>query len=60
MTSHRSRPATPDALAPSDKAFVSIGGLSRATGVPIETLRTWELRYGFPKSVRKPSGHRLF
>lgn len=60
MTSHRSRPTAPDALAPSDKAFVSIGGLSRATGVPIETLRTWELRYGFPKSVRKPSGHRLF
>lgn len=42
------------------KAYVSIGGLSRATGVPIETLRTWELRYGFPKSVRKPSGHRQF
>lgn len=42
------------------RAFVSIGGLSRATGVPIETLRTWELRYGFPRSVRKPSGHRQF
>lgn len=41
-------------------AFLSIGGLSRATGVPIETLRTWELRYGFPRSVRKPSGHRQF
>lgn len=39
---------------------MSIGGLSRATGVPIETLRTWEHRYGFPKSVRKPSGHRQF
>jgi methanogenic corrinoid protein MtbC1 len=34
--------------------------LSRATGVPIETLRTWEQRYGFPESVRKPSGHRKF
>ena len=45
---------------PRDTAYVSIGGLSRATGVPIETLRTWELRYGFPESVRKPSGHRLF
>ncbi len=40
--------------------YVSIGGLSRATGGPIETLRTWEMRYGFPKSVRKPSGHRQF
>ena len=43
-----------------ETAYVSIGGLSRATGVPIETLRTWELRYGFPTSVRKPSGHRQF
>lgn len=40
--------------------LVSIGGLARATGVPVETLRTWELRYGFPKSIRKPSGHRRF
>lgn len=45
---------------PGETAYVSIGGLSRATGVPIETLRTWEQRYGFPKSVRKPSGHRQF
>jgi len=50
------RPAPPTAAT----AYVSIGGLSRATGVPIETLRTWELRYGFPESVRKPSGHRQF
>ena len=42
------------------RTYVSIGGLSRATGVPIETLRTWELRYGFPPSVRKLSGHRRF
>lgn len=47
-------------LSPGETAYVSIGGLSRATGVPIETLRTWEQRYGFPKSVRKPSGHRQF
>lgn len=43
-----------------EPVYVSIGGLSRATGVPIETLRTWELRYGFPKPARKPSGHRQF
>jgi methanogenic corrinoid protein MtbC1 len=48
----------PSAL--SETAYVSIGGLSRATGVPIETLRTWEHRYGFPESIRKPSGHRQF
>lgn len=50
----------PKASATAGTAYVSIGGLSRATGVPIETLRTWELRYGFPRSVRKPSGHRQF
>jgi len=60
MAAHKTRSASPEVLAASDKAYVSIGGLSRATGVPIETLRTWELRYGFPKSVRKPSGHRQF
>lgn len=43
-----------------ETAYLSIGGLSRATGVSIETLRTWEARYGFPKSVRKRSGHRQF
>lgn len=26
----------------------------------METLRTWEARYGFPVPVRKPSGHRLY
>jgi methanogenic corrinoid protein MtbC1 len=39
---------------------LSIGALSRATGIPIETLRTWERRYGFPVPDRKPSGHRLY
>ena len=39
---------------------LSIGALSRATGIPVETLRTWERRYGFPKASRKPSGHRLY
>jgi MerR family transcriptional regulator, light-induced transcriptional regulator len=39
---------------------LSIGALSRATGIPAETLRTWERRYGSPKPLRKPSGHRLY
>lgn len=41
-------------------ARLSIGALSRATGIPVETLRTWESRYGFPTPERKPSGHRLY
>ncbi len=59
MTTRNVRPEASSSPA-AEPAYVSIGGLSRATGVPIETLRTWELRYGFPKSVRKPSGHRQF
>lgn len=39
---------------------LSIGALSRATGIPVETLRTWESRYGYPVPVRKPSGHRVY
>ena len=41
-------------------ARLSIGALSRATGIPVETLRTWESRYGFPAPERRPSGHRLY
>jgi len=39
---------------------LSIGALSRATRIPVETIRTWEQRYGSPVPVRKPSGHRLY
>lgn len=39
---------------------LSIGALSRATRIPVETLRTWEARYGFPVPERKPSGHRVY
>ena len=39
---------------------LTIGALSRATGIPPATLRTWERRYKFPRSARKPSGHRLY
>lgn len=41
-------------------ARLSIGALSRATGIPVETLRTWESRYGYPVPERKPSGHRVY
>jgi methanogenic corrinoid protein MtbC1 len=40
--------------------LLSIGALARATGLSIETLRTWERRYGFPTPIRKPSGHRVY
>ena len=41
-------------------ARLAIGALSRATGIPVETLRTWETRYGFPVPDRRPSGHRVY
>ena len=40
--------------------MLSIGALSAATGIPVDTIRTWERRYGFPVAERKPSGHRLY
>lgn len=44
----------------SPAARLSIGALARATGIAVETLRTWETRYGFPAPERKPSGHRVY
>jgi MerR family transcriptional regulator, light-induced transcriptional regulator len=40
--------------------WLAIGALSKATGIAVETLRTWENRYGFPTPERKPSGHRVY
>jgi len=43
-----------------DTAWLSIGALSQATGIPIGTLRSWETRYGFPEPLRLESGHRRY
>src|SRR5262249_58469507 len=40
--------------------MLSIGALARATSIRVETLRTWERRYGYPVPERKPSGHRVY
>lgn len=39
---------------------LSIGAVSRATGIPANTLRTWERRYGFPRPVRTDGGQRAY
>jgi DNA-binding transcriptional MerR regulator len=39
---------------------MSIGEVAAVTGVPAETLRTWERRYGFPAPERSEGGHRLY
>jgi methylmalonyl-CoA mutase cobalamin-binding subunit/DNA-binding transcriptional MerR regulator len=43
-----------------NNALLSIGGLSRVSGIGVETLRNWERRYGFPAPVRLDSGHRRY
>jgi DNA-binding transcriptional MerR regulator/methylmalonyl-CoA mutase cobalamin-binding subunit len=43
-----------------EEKTLSIGALSRATNIPVETLRTWERRYGFPDPDRNDVGHRVY
>lgn len=45
---------------PSSLETLTIGAVSVATGVPVNTLRTWERRYGFPHPLRSDSGQRLY
>ncbi len=48
----------PDAPVPDD--LLSIGDLADATGIAPDTIRVWERRYGRPKAIRLPSGHRRY
>lgn len=43
-----------------EPAALSIGALSAAVGIPVDTIRTWERRYGVPAAERKLSGHRVY
>ncbi len=43
-----------------EPAALSIGALSAAVGIPVDTIRTWERRYGVPVAERKLSGHRVY
>jgi methanogenic corrinoid protein MtbC1 len=45
---------------PRQGKLLTIGAVARATGVPTETLRTWERRYGFPNAERTITGHRRY
>lgn len=38
----------------------NIGHVVEQTGVPADTLRAWERRYGFPVPQRTQGGHRLY
>jgi PAS domain S-box-containing protein len=39
---------------------LTLKAVSRRTGIPAATLRTWERRYGFVRPVRSASGYRLY
>lgn len=53
-------PRTSERAETGEQGLLSIGALSSATGIPVDTIRTWERRYGFPVADRKPSGHRVY
>lgn len=38
----------------------SIRVVSARTGIPVDTLRVWERRYGFPKPARRAGGSRIY
>lgn len=40
--------------------LLNIGALSKACGVPVSTLRTWERRYGRPSPARSSGGQRVY
>jgi MerR family transcriptional regulator, light-induced transcriptional regulator len=40
--------------------LLTIGELSKRTGITTHTLRIWEKRHGAPKAIRLPSGHRRY
>ena len=45
---------------PKQEGLLTIGELSRLTGISTYTLRMWEKRYGMPRNRRLPSGHRRY
>ncbi len=53
--------AHPPALAQLSLAPVfNTKAVARDTGVPPDTFRAWERRYGIPRPQRTPGGHRLY
>ncbi|MFM9018177.1 MAG: MerR family transcriptional regulator, partial [Actinomycetota bacterium] len=46
--------------ASNQEAGMAIGSLARRTGVPVDTLRAWERRYGVLRPTRTPGGQRRY
>jgi MerR family transcriptional regulator, light-induced transcriptional regulator len=49
-----------DGTAGDDPAVLSIGEVSRRTGIPVAGLRNWEQRYGLPRPERLANGRRRY
>jgi MerR family transcriptional regulator, light-induced transcriptional regulator len=47
-------------MTPAGDKLLRIGELSRRVGVPVESLRAWERRYGLLAPSRTPGGFRLY
>lgn len=45
---------------PPTRAGVTIAEVARRLGIPMPTLRSWELRYGIPATDRPPGQHRRY
>ncbi len=43
-----------------DRPYLGISAVERDTGLPKDTLRMWERRYGFPDPMRDAHGERLY
>ena len=43
-----------------DPRVMTIAAVERDRGLPKETLRVWERRYGFPKPLRDGNGERFY
>lgn len=56
----RRSPNSRSSQAARSEGWLSIGDLSRATGLTPDAIRAWERRYGKPRPVRRPSGHRRY
>jgi MerR HTH family regulatory protein len=55
------RPWAPSAELPRElPTGLTLKAVSRRTGIPAATLRTWQRRYGFMRPERSPSGYRLY
>lgn len=52
--------AKSDPRGPATDEGLTISAFAARTGVPQATLRTWELRYGAPRPLRLPGGHRRY